>query len=162
MCVVSHGLGDTYTPPVSAPHSCSPIACGYFRPPRPHRPPQTPHSRDLGHSRAGRCAGGVRGGRGTWLSRLVGCSHPSWSGEVSHPGSRVSPIPAPTHHNLGHPHIHFPQWKVVKVITSLTTPVCKPMQNCDPSHTPFLLAEIHPARSSPGGHHTPHYPRPYG
>nr|DAL08025.1 MAG TPA: hypothetical protein [Caudoviricetes sp.] len=50
----------------------------------------------------------------------------------------MSPIPAPTLHNLGHPHIHFPLWKVVKVITSLTTPVCKLMQNCDPSHTPLF------------------------
>lgn len=50
----------------------------------------------------------------------------------------VVPIPAPTLIKLGHPHIHFPLWKVVKVITSHTTPVCKPMQNCDSSHTPLF------------------------
>lgn len=55
-----------------------------------------------------------------------------------HRGLFGGSIPAPTLHNSGHPHIHFPLWKVVKVITSLTTPVCNSMQNCDPSHTPLF------------------------
>lgn len=55
-----------------------------------------------------------------------------------HRGLFGGSIPAPTLHNLWHPHIHFPKWKVVKVITDLTTPVCKLMQNCDSSHTPFF------------------------
>lgn len=83
--------------------------------------------------------------------------HPSWRVEVSITALRAVLIPAPTLHNLGHPHTHFPKWKVVKVITSLTTPVCKPMQNCDSSHTPFFYLLKYTLRGRlPGAttHHT--------
>ena len=85
---------------------------------------------------------------------------PSWSGEgFLHRRSVGGSIPAPTLHNLGHPHIHFPKWKVVKVITSLTTPVCKPMQNCDPSHTPLFTFLFSPRRPPYlAGYHTPPTP----
>lgn len=121
MCVVSHGLGETSTSPVIAPHSRVHTSHGCLDL-HGHSARVRPHTAGIwgilapGGEREGLGMAGYMAIPDCWL--LL----PSWSVEVFIAALWVVPIQAPTLHNLGHPHIHFPQWKVVKVITSLTTP----------------------------------------
>ena len=137
MCIVSHGLGETSTSPVIAPHSRVHTSHGCL----------DLHGHISSHSPHTAVIWGIHAAGAPWEG-------PGEGGVHGYPGSHVVPstvergglhhglfggyIQAPTLHNLGHPHMHFPLWKVVKVITRLTTPVCKLMQNCDPSHTPLF------------------------
>lgn len=156
MCVVSHGVGEVSTSPMIAPHSRVHTSHGCLDL-HGHSARHRPHTAGIWGIHAPGAPWEGLGWVGYMVIPALTWFPPPWSVEVSIAAVWFPPIPAPTLHNLGHPHIHFPLWKVVKVITSLTTPVCKLMQNCDPSHTPFFyLLKYTPRGRLPGAttHHT--------